>query len=147
MWLMAILLLVMSALLASSEVYKRPDGKGRTVLRDVPCTLVPDEGAPLPSSPPPSTDSAGLTDWETMCKNAGQTASEFAKARDRGATYTQLLAGMRRVLAEQAQFRQIFEPVYTTMLRDIFERRWLTPAMAQQQMEFACIQGISQSQR
>jgi hypothetical protein len=81
-----------------------------------------------------------------MCKSFGMTAKAAAQARDRGGTYTELVAGLRHGLAtlSDARLREVFEPLYMAMIKELYEKRWMTPERAQQDMEFVCIKGISQ---
>jgi flagellar biosynthesis GTPase FlhF len=104
-------------------------------------------GGALPTAPQPSSSSKGnLSEWESACKSFGMNAKEAAIARDKGATYSQMLAAVRLAGLTQPNTlsRGIFEVLYSTMIKDLFERRWLTPERAQQEMEFVCMQSVSQ---
>src|ERR1043166_1667955 len=128
-----LLLLGWSVLPAWADVYKCPDGKGGSVLRDVPCSLPPSEGQrPTPQAP----ENSQLTDWESMCKSFGMTAKAAAQARDRGGTYTELVAGLRNGLAtaSHARLREVFEPLYMAMIKEMYEKSWMKPERAQHNM-------------
>ena len=127
---------------AWSDVYKCPDGKGGSVLRDVPCSVAP----PSDSSPPPprQQEASGLIlpiqPTEATCTQLGQGAEAFAILRDRGTpardVISQFTAAATKTPGVVGEF---WESVARSIILQIYANTSWTPAVARQRIELACL--------
>ena len=121
--------------LASADVYKCPTPDGKTIYQDAPCSV---EAAPIVESKTPSVP---ITDSEQVCQGFGALAYTIAIARNRGGSFTEVLAVARTSFHGStytpAQQEKLGETLQALALQ-IYEQSWLRPLQAKHMAEVSC---------
>jgi len=79
---------------------------------------------------------ASREDWDHLCKSVGESGYQIAAARDRGVPLTQILEITKKGFQS---YPPIVAELYRNVTVEIYEKRWITPAVAQQRVEVDCI--------
>jgi hypothetical protein len=73
------------------------------------------------------------------CAAVGEMALKAAQMRDNGIALTQTLAPFDKITLPEIR------DAFRTIVIEVYTKRWLTPEIARQQTEVACIKGLSQA--
>lgn len=131
--------LLLAATGAQAQLWQCPKPGGGATYQEKPCVTpqAPDPQIASPTITPAPTPSSAV---DKNCAAVGEMAFKAAQMRDRGFALTKTLAPFDKITIPEIR------DAFRTIVIEVYTKRWLTPEIAQQQTEVACIKGLSHAE-